>query len=405
LDLEIKYESLLNFLIDLKNYKIFSIKAIFAFVGILIIIPSGVNSISISAQEENENPQSCIAYFYGHGCPHCAKVEPVIEQISVKYPELEIRTFEIYENRTNTLILRHYDQHYSVPIERLAVPIIFVGDKHLVGSEEITENLENTILENSQAQCLAIQTPLDTTDMEVSKESKEVLEEKLSSVSLLTIIAAALVDSINPCAIAVLLILISALIVSGGKKKAIKAGLAFTVSIYFSYLLFGLGLMSALQISGLSFWFHQIVGYFAIAIGIFNLKDYFWYGGGGFVIEIPRSWRPSVNKILQGVTTPIGAFAVGFVISLFELPCTGGPYIFILGLLSEQMTQIAAIPILLLYNLFFVLPLLVITFLVFAGFTNIEKTKQWKEKNIRKLHLVTGIVMVILGLVVIIDLI
>jgi len=190
------------------------------------------------------------------------------------------------------------------------------------------------------------------------------------------------------------------LLLSGDKKKALKAGLAFTLSIYIIYFLFGLGLFSALQVSGLSYWFYKIIGVLAIIIGLMNIKDFFWYGKLGFVTEIPRAWRPTLKNLLNKVTSPIGAFLIGFLVCLFELPCTGGPYIFILGLLAEKATQLQAIPILLLYNLFFILPLIIITILVYVGFTNVEKATQWKEANIRILHLVAGIIMLILGTLV-----
>jgi len=229
--------------------------------------------------------------------------------------------------------------------------------------------------------------------------------ERLGALSILTVIGAALVDSINPCAIAVLLILMGALLASGDKKRALKAGLAFTVSIYIAYFLFGLGLFSALQISGLSYWFYKIIGVLAIIIGLFNIKDFFWYAGAGFVMEIPRAWRPKLKSMLGAVTSPLGAFLMGFVVCLFELPCTGGPYIFILGLLAERATMMASIPILLLYNLFFVLPLIVITVAIYLGFANVEKATAWKDNNIRLLHLIAGLIMLILGVLVVLGLV
>lgn len=96
---------------------------------------------------------------------------------------------------------------------------------------------------------------------------------------------------------------------------------------------------------------------------------------------------------------------MGFVVCLFELPCTGGPYLVILGLLAERMTMFASIPLLLIYNLCFVLPLVVITFMIYFGFANVEKTTEWKERNIRRLHLITGIIMLALGIIIVLGLI
>jgi cytochrome c biogenesis protein CcdA len=109
--------------------------------------------------------------------------------------------------------------------------------------------------------------------------------------------------------------------------------------------------------------------------------------------------------MLGAITSPVGAFLMGFVVCLFELPCTGGPYIFILGLLAERMTMMAAIPILLLYNIFFVLPLVLITLFMYFGLSSVEKTTEWKERNIRKLHLVAGLIMLALGIIVVLGMI
>ena len=120
-------------------------------------------------------------------------------------------------------------------------------------------------------------------------------------------------------------------------------------------------------------------------------------------MEIPLSWRPTVKRLLEKVTTPLGAFLTGFVICLFELPCTGGPYLFILGLLAERTTYLTAISLLLYYNLFFVLPLLIITGLVYKGMET-KEIDQWKKRNIRRIHLITGIAMIALGIAVIMGL-
>ncbi len=348
-----------------------------AFISFLIFL-----SVFSQAQE-----QSCLYFFYGEGCPHCGRVEPFIRSLG-ENPTIQVEVFEVYNQRENSVLLQKYFSTYEVPQNQRGVPVVFIGDTYLVGDTPILESLEFRVEEFRGYGCPVLE-----------NESTEPTES-LESLSLATVIGAAFVDSINPCAIAVLLILMGALLASGDKKRALRAGMAFTVSIYIVYFLFGLGLYSAIQISGLSFWFYKLIGFLAIVIGLFNIKDYFKYGAGGFVMEIPRSWRPSLKKLLGGVTSPIGAFLMGFLVCLFELPCTGGPYLFILGLLAEKTTQMAAIPILLLYNMVFVLPLVLLTFLIYFGLTNVEKASEWKEKNIRRLHLVAGLIMLVLGFLV-----
>jgi cytochrome c biogenesis protein CcdA len=208
--------------------------------------------------------------------------------------------------------------------------------------------------------------------------------------SMLTL--AALTDSINPCALAVLMILLEGLVLI--RKNVLKIGFAFVIGIFLSYLLIGLGIVSGLELIDNSNLFHQIVAVIAILVGIFNIKDYFFYGKL-FHMEIPTKWRPKMGTILQKATTPIIALVVGFVISAFELPCTGGPYLFALGLLKGQ--DLPTVWYLIYYNLIFVLPLIIVILAVHFSYVKIEKTEQWRQKNIKLLHLIAGIVMLALG--------
>jgi len=221
----------------------------------------------------------------------------------------------------------------------------------------------------------------------------------ISEVSLWVITYAGLVDAINPCAIAVLLILLGGLLVfkGQGKRRALLSGFSFIAALYLAYFLLGLGLVKTLQLLGLARVFHRLVGGLAVVVGLFNLKDFIWYGGGGFVMEIPRSWRPTMQKLLLKVSSPVGAFLAGLAVTAFELPCTGGPYFFVVGLLSNQLSMLQILPILLYYNLIFVSPLLLLTILIYFGYASIERAIDWKERNLRLLHLVAGLLMLGLG--------
>lgn len=350
------------------------------------------------AKNTQKTLEACVYFFYGQGCPHCARVEPYLETLEKIYPGIKIHRFEIYNNRTNLQLLMKYFDAYNVSDYERGVPVVFLVNKYFVGDKPILDHLLDSIKENNVSACPTLEKQTEVKKAVTGPAST--VEQRFGTISMLTVIGAALVDSINPCAIAVLLILLSALLVTGERKRALKAGIAFTISIYIVYFLFGLGLFSALQITGLSYWFYKFIGLLAIIIGILNIKDFFKYGAGGFVMEIPKKWRPSLQRLLRSVTSPIGAFFMGFLVCLFELPCTGGPYIFVLGLLAEKTTRLMATPILLIYNLFFILPLIIITLFVFWGFTTVEKAKAWKERNIRLLHLIAGLIMVALGIIV-----
>lgn len=210
------------------------------------------------------------------------------------------------------------------------------------------------------------------------------------------LVGAAAVDAINPCEFAVLIILMATILSTGDRKKALFGGLAFTLAIYISYFLMGLGLFCAVQATEISYIFYRIVAILAILIGLWNIKDFFWYGKGP-LMEVPRAWRPRMKKLIRGVTSVPGAFVAGLVVSLFLTPCTSGPYICVLGLLAQTTTRTQAIPLLLLYNLIFILPMLIITFLVCAGLAKPRVLEEARVKRLRMIHLIAGLIMIGLG--------
>jgi len=227
---------------------------------------------------------------------------------------------------------------------------------------------------------------------------------EISSPSILVITGAALVDSINPCAMAVILILLAALMFAGQKKRVLKTGFSFILGLYISYFAFGIGLFSALRFIAYAQIFHLILGTFAILVGLYFVKNFFFPPKeakkvciGGICAE-----NSFTARLLSRVTSPLGALLAGIIITLFELPCTGGPYIFCLGYLAS-FPKISLIPLLLYYNLIFVLPLVIITCLIYFGYSSVEKAAAWKDKNLKILNLIVGLVMVGLGIWVILS--
>jgi cytochrome c biogenesis protein CcdA len=145
----------------------------------------------------------------------------------------------------------------------------------------------------------------------------------------------------------------------------------------------------------------------AILLGVFNIKDYIRYEPGGIATEMPLRFRPRVNQIIKAITSSKGAFFAGIFVTLFLLPCTMGPYLIALGNLSTQGTSglLSAIPYLLLYNLIFIIPMIAITIITYFGFSSAEKVGEWRDRNIKKIHLIAGIILVALGVAILTNII
>ena len=237
-------------------------------------------------------------------------------------------------------------------------------------------------------------TTVSTTAINLGEEA---VKNPLKFLGIMIPMAAA--DSINPCAFAVMLLLLSTIFSkSKSKKKTIAAGLLFSLAIFLSYLLIGMGFYKVLGYAGVTMAFKRVVGSVGLLIALANIKDYFWYGEG-FLMEVPLAWRPKMMKIIQSAVSPIGAFVIGILVSLFLLPCSSGPYLVVLGLLKSENVSIAGLGIgyLVIYNLIFILPMLVITLLVGTGQSSVEKLAKMKNKNTKLMHLIMGVMMLLLS--------
>ena len=213
----------------------------------------------------------------------------------------------------------------------------------------------------------------------------------------------ALADSVNPCAIAVLTMVLIAILIQNPekRKKVLLGGLAFVSAVYIGYLFYGVVIVQFFrtfaeflrQNAGI---IYDGLAILAMILGALNIKDFFYYKKGNFGTEMPIWMRPKVKKIIEKITSPKGAFAIGFFVTLFLLPCTIGPYIIASGLLSD-LGILKALPWLLYYNIIFVLPMLVIVGLIYYGFTRVQEVSGWKDKNIKILHLIAGSLLFLVG--------
>ncbi|MBU0976726.1 MAG: GAP family protein [Patescibacteria group bacterium] len=218
----------------------------------------------------------------------------------------------------------------------------------------------------------------------------------MTNVTLPLITLGALGDSINPCAIAVLVFLVTFLITI--KKRGVKFLLIAFVYIFFVYLTYflaGLGLLSSVQKLEIAHIVYRITAVVVILAGLVNIKDFF-FSGRGFSLAIPESKKPIIKKYIQKASIP-SAIVLGILVSLFELPCTGGIYLAVIGLLAEKATWTEGFLYLLYYNLIFVLPLIIIVLFSFFSLSS-ETINSWRKKNKRGMRLIMGISMILLGI-------
>lgn len=209
------------------------------------------------------------------------------------------------------------------------------------------------------------------------------------------VLVTGLLDGINPCAIAVLLFFIAFMFtLQRARAEMFLMGGVYISMIYAAYLGIGLGLMGAIVISGVPHLMAQIGSWLLIALGLVNVKDYFWYGRGP-TLGISHLTHHKAQQWLKRATLPAAAVS-GFLVGLCTFPCTGGIYVAVLGLLSSKTAFWTGFSYLLLYNAMFVLPL-VILLLALGNRRTVGALSRWEARNKRAIKLATGALMIGLG--------
>lgn len=211
------------------------------------------------------------------------------------------------------------------------------------------------------------------------------------------VLLSAAIDSINPCAIGVLILMVS--VVMGNKgttRRLLTVGGAYIFAIFMTYLIAGLGLiyfLSSIPIV-IAEYISLAVGGLVILAGLLEIKDFFWYGRG-FSLQIPHSAAERIKVWAKSKKTVAGVMFLGAFVAGVELPCTGAPYLAIITILRINF-DIWAFALLVIYNLIFVAPLIIILLMVAAG-TKVKTVSKWKEENKGSMRLFLGLLLVGLG--------
>jgi cytochrome c biogenesis protein CcdA len=370
-------------------------------------------SFDISSTGNGTN-EITVYFFYGNGCPHCALVEPLIDSLSAKYPQTNFQKLEVYYNSNNQALFSQLNSRYG--ITNPVVPEVFLPDKALVSDDAIKNDLEAEIqrlinANNTPPENTNTTDPGDVNNTSTADNNGTIGPPSDNStdaggiypstkLTIAMVIVAALADSINPCAISVMIFLLIFLTSLGSRRRVLLVGAAYIVSAYLAYFMAGLGVLTFLQSSTITRYVYYGAAVLSIVIGAVNIKDYF-SSSKEPTLAIPESRKPMIKKYIERASVP-AAIVLGFSVSLFELPCTGGIYLAILSLLSKNMTMAEGIPYLALYNAIFVLPLVVILVIFIMG-VSAEKASSWRLEKRKTLRLAMGLVMLFLGVVMLLE--
>jgi cytochrome c biogenesis protein CcdA/glutaredoxin len=333
-----------------------------------------------------------LIFFYEQTCPKCAAINDFLEKrIHKNYP-IQIKKLDIHQSSNAQLMIRLAEAYQAEDILKRGSPAVFVNDLAVHGSDRlIMRKIEQAVRKAVREKASSPLSRLDQADSAI-KLSKRI--------TLPVVIGSAAVDSINPCACAVLVLLLGTILLASKRnmKKVMRSGFAFTAACFISYLLMGLGLFTAVRLIGIQHYLYVFVAVAAILLGTWNIRD----GLGRIKIihtGLPSFLQKQVKKSISRITSVSGAFIIGLLVSIFLLPCTSGPYVVIIGMLSRTSTRFQALVYLLIYNFIFIIPFIAIILAVALGLTTTARVEKWREKNLSKFQVITGIIMIIIGFI------
>ncbi|WP_295581649.1 thioredoxin family protein [uncultured Lamprocystis sp.] len=353
--------------------------------------------------------------FWSKQCPHCREALPFLAQLRDQEPWIEVRDFEITSSREHTQ--RYVEMAQALGEDARSVPAFFVCGQMLTGYDN-AQGTGARILglarfcrqaTGAEAAEAAVGAGAAAVAADASPPTIEVpfigtLDAGSLSLPLFTLVIAGL-DAFNPCAFFVLLFLLSLLVHARSRARMLLIGGTFVLFSGLVYFLFMAAWLNLFLVVGGAPVVTTIAGAVALVIGGLNVKDYFWFKQGPS-LSIPEGAKPGLFKRMRTLVTAdrLGTMLIGTVVlalaaNSYELLCTAGfPMVFTRVLTLHDLTPAAHYGYLVFYNLIYILPLLAIVLV----FTYTLGTRKLTEQQGRVLKLLSGFMMLGLGLVMLI---
>lgn len=358
-----------------------------------------------------------VYFFWGEGCPHCAKEKVFLNRLEQKYDEVKVYEYEITKNQTNVILLQEMARDLGVEVA--GVPFTVVDREYWVGYQsDVTtgKEIERVVVErlglvgvgseNSEGVLADVSEPEKKVDT-VSVDEKVKIDLPIwgevevgdLSLPLLTVVLAAL-DGFNPCAMWTLLFLISLLLGMENRRRMWILGVTFVVTSAGVYFLFLSAWLNLFLFVGMVSWIRGLIGLVAVGAGGYYLWDFCVNREGGCGVMGDEKRRQVFERLKKIVVKQqfwmalVGIALLAVAVNVVELVCSAGLPAVYTQVLS--MSELASWQYYL-YLVFYVLIFMLDDLFVFFTAMITLRAVGIESKYARYSHLIGGVLMLVLG--------
>jgi cytochrome c biogenesis protein CcdA/thiol-disulfide isomerase/thioredoxin len=362
----------------------------------------------VASSAEAEEDRVVLYFFWDPECPPCQRAGAFLDNLQQRYPGLEVRGYELWENKRNVDLFVRMCMAQGIILHE--APVIFIGGDYILGY--FGDDITGAEIESKVQRCIAegCADPGREPGGEPSHGPftlpvlGEVDPAKVS-LPLFTLVVAGL-DSLNPCTLWVLCFLLSLLVIyAPSKRRVFAVGSVFVVTVAAVYFLFMAAWVSIFLVAGHMDWIRIAVGAMAIVMGLINLKEFFRFGRW-VSLTIPKRAKlkliGGMRKAARQATMAmmIGTVGLAAFASLIEIPCTVGfPMVYTRVLTLQELQVPVYLMYLVAYVVIYVFSLLLLVWI----FGRTLSGKKFTERHGRTLKLIGGVLMIILGAVLLME--
>ena len=342
------------------------------------------------AQQPTDTPPR-LAFFRQKNCAKCSRQDKELELLKHNLPEVEIAAFDVAELSSQAMLTRFHNRFNLPRTKQSLIPLIAWSDGYITGRLAEASELQEK-LKQASGDCFWL-APITAEELEAEKKRERSLLDTFVTIEVIT---SGLLDGINPCAFATSLFLISYLLMRHRRRRDIAAiGGAFCLGVFGAYLLFGLGLSFLIDFLNRFTWvksgLYILFAVISAVLAVLHLRDALIFRRTGKTSDMDmglskethRGIHSKIREFMEHQTWLMvpAAVVLGAVVSSMELACTGQIYLPTLIAINSAGVNAKSFYLLLLYNVCFILPLLMVTALALFG-TGLKAVTTWAQNNV-----------------------